>query len=344
MEQEGLDIRVPPRWGKVGRHDGGYAPVDIFSRIPIALRRWDVIHAFEHRPNVSTPALLSRLRGTPLISDWSDWWTKGGITTPRRRFSFVDRWEGNVLEEGTKKFSDRVTVVSRALRTRAEAIGIDPERIDLVPSGCDTSRIHPLPREECRQRMGISLEVPVLCFSGFAFWDFRFLVETFKLVLEEFPDCRLLVVGQDKDGEIDKLVQEVLGGCADQVILAGRFDPADLEVPLGAADIQLLPLDRNLANAARWPIKFGDYLASGRPIATNLVGDTPAYINQYQVGIATEPDPAAYAEGIRGLLRNPEARERMGENALDLAAGPLSWEVQGKALEQAYLRCLGEVR
>ncbi|MCA9411665.1 MAG: glycosyltransferase family 4 protein [Candidatus Omnitrophica bacterium] len=338
--EEGVNVLQPPRWGGVGTHDGGYSPVDILTRVPMALKKWDLIHAFEHRPNVSVPALISRIRRTPLVTDWSDWWTKGGITTPRRKSQRIDEWEGTWIEEGTKKISDRVTVVSRTLWDRAVSIGIPEERLSLIPSGCPHERIRPLGQSACRRELSLPLDAKVLTFAGFAFWDFAFLVKAFRKVLEQFPDAILQVVGQDKDSEIEDIAQKELGDSAGQVRFAGRFSPDRLEVPLGASDIQLLPLEDTPANWARWPIKFGDYLASGRPTVAPRVGDSAPILEKEEAGIATEANPEAFAEGILLLLNHPEQAAAMGERARKLAEGPLSWEVQVKKMENLYLDCL----
>lgn len=342
IEQDGVHIHLPPRWGKTGSHDGGYAPLDILARIPFALRKWDLIHAFEHRPNVSLPTLISRLRGVPLVTDWSDWWTKGGITTPRRRSARIDRWEGTLIEEGTKKISDRVTVVSQCLWDRARSIGVPEDRLALIPSGCPHDRVRPQDKLSCRQRLGLPSEVKIAVFAGFAFWDFAFLVKAFHKVLEEFPDALLLVVGQDKDSEIEGVAEKVLGDRSNQVRFAGRFSPEELELPLGASDVQLLPLEDNFANRARWPIKFGDYLASGRPTVAAKVGDCAPILEREQAGLATEAEPAAFGDGILRLFQSPEICDAMGRRGRELAVGELSWEAQAGKMEALYRECIAE--
>lgn len=340
MEDGGVRILLPPRLGQVGTHDGGYAPIDILSRLPLALGRWDLIHAFEHRPNVLVPALFSRLRGTPLVVDWSDWWTRGGITTPRRRWGFVDRLEARFLEEGFKRSADLVTVVSRALWDRARGIGIPEERLAMVPSGCDTTRIRPLDQARCREELGLPLSAPILSFVGFAFWDFELMIQALLHVLAEFPETLLVVAGQDKDSRIEEIVRGGLGERASRVRFLGRVEPERLAVPLSAADIHLLPLPNNPANRARWPIKVGDYLASGRATVVSSVGDPAEVIHREGAGIATDPTPKGMAGGILELLRNPGNRAQMGDRARALAEGELSWIRQGEKLEAAYERCL----
>lgn len=338
-EDEGVQVHLPPRWGKVGSHDGGYAPIDILARIPTGFGDWDLIHAFEHRPNVALPMLAGLMRRTPVLSDWSDWWTKGGITSGRRRFSWVDRWEGTLIEEGTKRLSDRVVVVSRALWDRAIRIGIPESRLDLIPSGCDVDRIQPRDKQECRRELGLAEAGPILGFVGFAFWDFEFMLQAFVQVRQRFPDARMLVVGHDKDSRVTELVGTYLPDAESAVIFLGQMPPDQLGQPLGAADIHLLPLPDNPANQARWPIKVGDYLASGRPTVACRVGDAAVLLDDRGAGLATDPNPRAFAEGILELLNQPQLANEMGRRARETAES-LSWAHQAERLESAYLSCL----
>jgi len=340
--EDGVSVRLTPRWGGVGTHDGGYAPVDILARLPSGWRHWDLIHAFEHRPAVSIPAFVGYLRGTPLISDWSDWWTRGGITTPRRMWQWIDRCEASLLEEGMKRISDFVTVVSRSLWNRALSVGIPEENLVLLPSGCDHQRIPVLNRRECRQQLNLPLDNPILCFSGYAFWDYSFLLEAFAEVLRSNPTTLLIVVGVDKEGDLAHITEHRLGALKSQVRMLGRVAPSEISVPLGASDIHLLPLPDNPVNRARWPIKFGDYLCSGRPVVVSRVGDTVQWLEKAEAGVACDPTPQSMAEAIQFLLADSQQAEKMGRNARSLAEGELSWIHQANRLVSLYLNCLGK--
>ena len=176
---DGVNVWQTPRWSNPGKHDGGYAPIDILSRLAYSLlNKWDIIHAFDHRPNVLFPWILSRLRSRiagkkPLfISDWCDWWTCGGITTGRRRFGFIDKIEQQ-LEEKSKIYSDGVTVISSVLEKRAVDIGIPKSRLLLLPSGVDLQQFPVLDKADCRQRLGLPQEGPYFGFCRVLSLGFR---------------------------------------------------------------------------------------------------------------------------------------------------------------------------
>ena len=78
------------------------------------------------------------------------------------------------------------------------------------------------------------------------------------------------------------------------------------------------------------PNKFFDYLASGLPVIVNYPGWLEELINQYQCGIAVEPDnPRVFAEALIRLRDNPGLRKQMGAQANRLAHQKFSRDVLG---------------
>ncbi|HNT36362.1 MAG TPA: glycosyltransferase, partial [bacterium] len=307
---QALTIIETPRFGSVGQHDGGWAPVDIVFRLGHVLRhRYDIVHAFDHRPNVSFPWFLSRCAHKSIhVADWADWWCRGGIITSRRRFQFLDGWEA-ALEEGIKRAADGVTVTSRVLEQRALSLGILPEKILYLPSGADTERIKPLDRTECRKRLNIPLGARVVSFVGHALWDLDFLVNAFRIVSKADPKAMLYLVGSEWK-EMKGVLSAGYSGL--HIRSAGLVSPEQLPMHLAVADVHALPLQDTLVNQARGPIKLGDYMASGRPIVTQGVGDTGALVEKEAIGLVTGTTAEDFARGMATLLADPELCVQLG--------------------------------
>ncbi len=341
--RDGVRIWETPRLWKVGRHDGGYAPVDILLRTArIAFSKWDVIQAFDHRPNVSIPWYFKRLLDSDALfcADWCDWWTAGGITTGKRAFSLIDRME-QCLEEGSKRSADFVIATSTVLHSRALSLGIDPKRLEFIPSGADVEGIPMLDQHTCRQIIGLRPDDPLLCFVGYSLWDIELIADTFTHILKDSPTCQLLVVG----GGVESPALEILRQrfrVGEQVYLPGDVPYSLLPKFLGAASVHLLPLADTLANRARGPIKFGDYLASGRPIVTNDIGDSAVIIREKQLGRVSSPSPDSFATAILDVLHLPaEEQHAMAHRARQLAEGDLSWKTIVSRLNTIYANALG---
>ena len=99
---EGVKIIKTGKWFPTIATDGGYSPWDIFQRILyMSFNRFDVVHGFCHRFNVSLPWFWSKFikPDSLYIADWADWWCKGGIITTLRS-KWWDNWEGDISKKG----------------------------------------------------------------------------------------------------------------------------------------------------------------------------------------------------------------------------------------------------
>jgi glycosyltransferase involved in cell wall biosynthesis len=335
---EGVRVIGTPRFRRVadlvvpGGLDSGFLDIAIRTG-HAAFNRYDLIHGFDHLPNVSFPSYFTKkVRRVPFVSDWCDWWTRGGF--PYERFSSERRKRFELLlEEGIRKVADGVTVISSVLRGRAEGLGIEQAKIRLIPSGADVENIRPMSKREARERLGIAPDAYILCFVGFVHQDVDLVIKALKIISERLPAARALVVGVGASAEqaADAL------GIRDRVILAGIKPYGELPAYYAAADVLAMPLRDTLFNRARWPNKIGDHLAAGRPTVTNPVGDVQQLFREHPVGLlAREGDAEDFARQVTKLFENPDLAERMGREARGLAEREYSWERMTARLESFY--------
>lgn len=345
---DGVHVWQTPRWEKVGNHDGGYAPVDnLFRLMHSCTGNWDVVHAFDHRPNVLFPWLFSRFRNlftrkkTLFISDWCDWWTCGGITTGRRRFGFVDKIEQQ-FEEKSKMYSHGVTVISSVLLQRSLEIGIPEKRLLLLPSGVDLDQFPLLEKAACRHKLGFPQKGPYFGFVGFSLWDLELLAESFSLLKKQIPDAKLIVVGGGVEEEAKSIFYNLFQ-VGEDVFLPGVVPFTEIPVFLGACDIQLLPMKDTIANRARVPNKLFDYYASGRPIIASNVGDTGSYVQKHRTGFAAGQTPSDFARCMVELLLEKDSSEQAGKNARKYAEEEFSSASVTGRLESFYVAMRGSL-
>ncbi len=328
--EDGVRVWQTPRWAKGGKHDGGYAPVDILARLFQSVPgNWDIMHAFDHRPNVLLPWLSLRTRRispnskSVFMADWCDWWAAGGITTARRRFAFIDRIEQRI-EEGSKRMADGVTVISSVLEQRALDVGVQREKLLLLPSGVDIERFPLLDKAECRQKLGLPSDRPLLGFVGFSLWDMELLADTFERIRQRVPTSALLVVGGGVEEEAKTLFRRRFAVGKD-VFLPGVVPFSGIPAWLGACDIQLLPLNDSPANRARLPNKLCDYMASGRPIVASDVGESGTLIKTLGIGEAVQSEAEAMAESCVELISNPLKAADYGHRARQAAKNEFAY-------------------
>jgi glycosyltransferase involved in cell wall biosynthesis len=296
--------------------------------------RFDVVHGFDCRPVVLGPCLaLKTLAHTPWVTDWADWWGRGGAISQRKS------WIGRVafapfetfLEERFRHLADHVTVTSRALEERALALGVVRERLHYLPSGANVRTIPVLDAGDCRRELSLPHGVPIACFVGFVQYDLALAVRAFAVARRSVPEARLLLVGP-RNREAERWISEL--GLSDAVHAPGTLPFARVPVPMGAADVLLLPCSNTLANRARGPIKLGDYLAAGRAVLANPAGDLVEVFQADEVGVLAPDDVEGYGTALAGLLKDRDRTTRMGQTARKVAEEKYAWKhVSGKLLE-----------
>jgi glycosyltransferase involved in cell wall biosynthesis len=336
--REGVRIIETPDLG-VSRARTGWDPWDTAWRTARLLGEpFDLVHGFDCRPVVLGPSLaLKALSRTPWISDWADWWGRGGAIAQRKS------WIGRVafapfetfLEERFRHLADQVTVISRALEERAVALGVARERVHHIPNGANVRTIPVLDVAECRRELSLPQGVPIACFVGFVQYDLALAVRAFALARRSVSDARLLLVGP-RNREADQWISEL--GLSAAVHATGALPFARVPVAMGAADVLLLPYSNTQANRGRSPTKLGDYLAAGRAVLSNPVGDLVDVFQADEVGVLAPDEVAGYGAALAGLLKDRDRTVRMGRRARKAAEEKYDWKQMCEKLLGVYHR------
>lgn len=301
----------------------GYGAIGIPYRILYALDgRFDIVHSFDHKPNVLLPAILrTKLTNTPLVADWSDWWgaTADGSGLQERKAKAVIRLETS-MEAFIHREADWVTTISTGLMARAVSLGIPAERVAWIPSGSPSDVILPIDSVKAKENLGIPPSTFLLTHVGMG--EERAvssILPAISKLRRRRPQVRLGIIGPARipDAFAARDVRENL-------VLFGRIPFDKLHLYLGASDAFVLPLQDTVVDQTRWPNKFGDYIAAARPVLCRGVGDVPAFIREEECGIVWN-DSAELEDAVDRLIFDPGRASEMGERARQLAEGRLSW-------------------
>ena len=316
--------------------NSGLSPFDVASRLLLARGgRWDVVHAFGHRPAVTLPALALRARtGAPLVADWADLWGRDGIAGERAPLSrLVLGGFDHHAERRVCRAADAMTVASSALQALALQAGAPPGRTLVLPAGADVDRIRPLPAAAMRPRFGIDPEARVLVHAGAGCYDADLLARAFVAVAGGEPRALLLLIGGRPRG-LDRVLRRA--GLAHRVIALGHLPYERLGEALACGDVMLLPFRDRAVNRGRSPGKLGDYAAAGRPVLTNPTGDVGALVAAEGIGVLAGESPEAFADAALDLLADPQRCRRLGERAREVAQRRLAWSVLAAGVEALY--------
>jgi len=346
--QEGMQIiQTPDLWG--GRLRSGWDPWGVIRRL-IHFSAWrggkiDIVHGFECRPVTIYPilALKKKQRDLVFISDWNDWWGRGGLIEEQRPFWYKPIFGPieTYFEEAFRHRADGVTTISTALAERTHKLGVEWERLCWIPQGVDIDFFKPLPTKQLREKLGIPENIKLAVFSAQVIIDLDLVLLAFAKVCRKVPNAKLMLLGKKSPLTL-KIAQKY--EIEEKILNLGMIPYEECPAYLACADVCLLPFKNKIANVGRWPTKLGEYMSIGKPIVSNPVGDIKDLFERERIGFLAKEDPDDFAEKIIHLFENPQLCEELGNNARQVAREQLAWPVLTKELENFYYKICCKLR
>lgn len=343
FEQEGVKIVAFPKLLSYRLAKGGLDPLDTVTRMAhLARERFDLIHAdVGFRPAAGLPGhMFARLRNVPYVCDWWDWVGYGGMLD-RRSVAYRSTLGAldNFFEVWDKRHADGIITISTCLQERAVALGMARERTCIIHGGADVSNRKAVTRAEAKRHFGFPANSFLVGFSGMGPHEWRNL-EPF---LSALPALRESIPGFGWFTTGDALPEHVRQqfGVSEEYRDLGWVSYDDYWWALAAGDVLLLTLRDTGSSRARWPNKMGDYLAAGRAIVTNSVGELAAFAHQYPQGVRlVQWDPMDVTAALTELAQDPQHLDTMGEHNLHIASTTYTWDHKAAELQDFYVRVL----
>ena len=209
---------------------------------------------------------------------------------------------------------DRVIVGSRYLAQRARDIGCPAELIRIVPYGIDTDLFTMQPRNRVRSRRFLSVgrltakKGPHLT------------IQAFRLILDEFPDATLDIVGDGPlRGDCENAIEA--NGMTENVKIHGaQSSPYVMEL-LSTSDVFVQhSVTASDGDVESFGISLVEAMATGIPVVATNHNGFPDTIADEETGfLVPEYDVKGMAERMKFLLREPDLAAHMGEAGSMLA-------------------------
>ncbi len=164
----------------------------------------------------------------------------------------------------------------------------------------------------------------------------RFVRECLPRILKEFPDCILIIVGDDpkqalvhREGELDKIKQAVKElSLEESVLFKGQVDDSELMKIYNAADIFIFPVIDLPNDVEGFGMVAIEAAVFGKPSVASRIGGIPDAVEDKVSGFLVPPgDTVTFADAITELIRNEELREKMGSDAQDRVMRQFTWPV-----------------
>lgn len=240
-------------------------------------------------------------------------------------------------ERALLRRSHLVTGSSSELAALREGIGDPMLGADIIHPGVDTARFRP--RDVSREtspvrqlRIVVLGRVQPLKGQDLAVQAVGALAQ---LDPKLWQRCELVIAGEPTPGaeryagDLRATAQQL--GVADRVRFLPAQDRDAAAALLSSADVVLVP-----SHSETYGLVALETAASGVPCVvgghTGLMEAAPAGISAVHVA---DRDPAAWANAIAGLLRDPDRRESLGTSARAFALQH-NWDAHAAALERVY--------
>jgi glycosyltransferase involved in cell wall biosynthesis len=239
------------------------------------------------------------------------------------------------MDVTTSRLDHRLICGSRRIEELYAEAGVPARRRTFVHYGADPREFDPARADGARIRaeFGFAPEAPVIgqvahfypirhpslsppLARGRGHKGHEDHVEAARIVLEQRPDARFLMVGNGCEAGGERLRNDLRARCRalgiDHAVL---FPGPRLDVPdvLAALDVSVqCSLDENYGGTI-------ESLLMGRPTIATRVGGMPEVVRHEETGLLVPPrDPEALAAAILRLIEDPELGRRLGAAGREL--------------------------
>lgn len=201
--------------------------------------------------------------------------------------------------------------VSDKTRTQAISEGIKPGRIVVIANGVSPVNADAANKDQVRKEIGMSADALFVLSVGRLVRQkaHEFLIAAAPAVLDKFPNAKFGICG---DGLLrDQLKSQIsnLGLSKSVTLFGARDNVADF---LAAADIFVLPS----RSREGMPIALLEAMSAGLPIVATRVEGVDEIVADGVHGLLVQPESAdGLARAILQLTGNPQARRDMGAAA-----------------------------
>lgn len=221
-----------------------------------------------------------------------------------------------------------ITYVTRAL---GDSYNLPESKSTLIPNGVDTKLFKNYPCQQLKKELGLNRDF-VIGFVGVLQWwvDFEPVFASLRELIAEYPDMKMLVVGEEgRLKENKELAQRY--GIASRVVFTGTVPFAQVPNYISCMDVCLVPFKatRDCHNAL--PIKTFEYMACEKPvISSRLTGVVEAVGNKALYASNIEE----YKDRLAQLYNDRQLRERMGVEGRGFIEDNYSWANIGARFEK----------
>jgi len=296
----------------------------------IRKNNFDIVHTHGVRANLLGRLAARQANRKPVV-------TTVHSLLERDYPGFFRRQVNSITERATRGWTDQFIAVSQGLKAKLVAGGVPADRVTVIYNGIVIEDFSPSSETAgVRTMLGYGPAVPLVGIVArlHPVKGHQYFLEAARIVLEQRPEVRFVVVGE---GPQRPALEEMAGqlGIAGQVAFTGFVS----EVRPLMADLDLLVI------SSLWE-GFGltavEAMALGIPVVSTEAGGLPEVVLHGETGLLSPPaNSAALAKNIIWMLEHPQAAAEMAKKASQVVGEKFTAQVMARRTEELYRRVAG---
>jgi len=206
--------------------------------------------------------------------------------------------------------ANKIIAVCQALKDSMVNLGIEADKIEVVPNGVDLEKFRPIDKMQARSELGFPRDKQIIISVGHLIErkGFHYLIEAMAQL--KANNNFLVIVGE---GEYRSLLEKKIKEfqLENRVHLVGAVAHQDIYKWQSAADLFVLASSRE-----GWPTVLFESFACGNPVVATKVWGTPEAVCSSEYGILVEDQsPIKIAEAISQALNKTWNKNKLLEYA-----------------------------
>ncbi|MDI6806581.1 MAG: glycosyltransferase family 4 protein [Candidatus Aenigmarchaeota archaeon] len=247
------------------------------------------------------------------------------------------------VERTASQKADKIITVSHSLKEYLISLGYPSEKITVCWNGCDPEKYNPKNVNEelvenLRRKYGAEGKKVILFVGRLTYIKgVQQLLQSLPLVLKEFPDVKLVILGKGEEyGELITMSQKL--DVFDEVIIKSEWVPEEERIAHYAlADVCVFP-----SLSEPFGIVSLEAMSMEKPVVVGASGisglkEQVIAVGENRTGLHVDgrkPDDIAW--GIKEVLKNPKEAKRWGENGRKRVLEFFTWDIATKNTLKVY--------
>lgn len=230
---------------------------------------------------------------------------------------------------------DFVTSVSDSLKTYLVDIGVQEDKVQVLPAGVNAKMFAPQEILAVREKYGYTAADKIVIYTGSldAFQRIDYLLQATSLIKDKVPNLKLILaanIANQKD--LDSIRQQITDlGIEEITSIVEGLELSKLPDYLAMSDVATLPR----TDCPGHPVKILNYMCGSIAIA-GFTGAAKGLHHMKNAYLVDDHNVEQFGEGIEFLLKNPEIANQIAMSARQTLGNLYEWTVLAKGIAIIY--------